>query len=208
VILVGFLCTAGSLLTERAASAQTDAVDDHDRVINELRLKESEMKKLLTPAVFAALQRLEATRNAFLDARSSEQPINNAGQAREAESEGEDEDREWLDCLKKVEKGEPPNSLIDAGNFSDWDARLNDAYKAARKTLAEECPETPQSGAERCVSPEILVNTERAWLRYREAWVQMGAVRWPKIPPDKWRAWLTEERWYQLIDLSSPLIKP
>jgi len=41
-------------------------------------------------------------------------------------------------------------------------------------------------------------DADRAWLKYREAWVQFGASRWPQIPADQWRAWQTAE-WTALL---------
>jgi hypothetical protein len=32
------------------------------------------------------------------------------------------------------------------------------------------------------------------WMRYREAWVQFGKVKFPSVTADSWRTWLTRER--------------
>ena len=33
--------------------------------------------------------------------------------------------------------------------------------------------------------------TQRSWLRYRDAWVALAAVRWPALPQEVWLAWLS-----------------
>jgi uncharacterized protein YecT (DUF1311 family) len=47
-------------------------------------------------------------------------------------------------------------------------------------------------------SAERIRNTERAWLAYREAWVEFGGLKWPKVSADSWRTWLTQERTAEL----------
>jgi hypothetical protein len=42
-----------------------------------------------------------------------------------------------------------------------------------------------------------------AWLRYRDAWVEFGKVRYPAVPAHAWRAWFTRQRidmWKALLD--------
>jgi len=42
---------------------------------------------------------------------------------------------------------------------------------------------------------------QRAWLRYRDAWVEFGKVRYPAVPAHAWRAWFTRQRIDMLKEL-------
>ena len=44
------------------------------------------------------------------------------------------------------------------------------------------------------VNADGVRDTQRAWLRYRDAWVAFAATRWPDTAGDAWRAWLTDTR--------------
>ena len=51
------------------------------------------------------------------------------------------------------------------------------------------------------IRPEGIRDTERVWIRYRDAWVAFGAKRYPSVPADAWRTWATTERERQLREL-------
>jgi hypothetical protein len=44
------------------------------------------------------------------------------------------------------------------------------------------------------MTEERLLKGERAWIRYRDAWVDYGTRLWPSTSTDSWRTWLTLER--------------
>ncbi len=45
--------------------------------------------------------------------------------------------------------------------------------------------------------------TQQAWLAYRDAWVALGAARYPAVPAHVWKALLTQRRIEQLAELDS-----
>jgi uncharacterized protein YecT (DUF1311 family) len=74
-----------------------------------------------------------------------------------------------------------------AAQLARADAALNAVYQRYMKTA----PEDPRcQGGYR----EGVRNAQKRWLRYRDAWVRLGAKVRPEVPPEAWRAWLTQER--------------
>ena len=55
------------------------------------------------------------------------------------------------------------------------DEALNAAYQAELSSLPASCPSPDRPIG--CISQEGLRDTERAWIRYRDAWVIFGRVR-------------------------------
>ncbi len=89
----------------------------------------------------------------------------------------------WLAALKGIQNGVAPASDTDPSTLNQLDRNLNAKYHEA---LAEfkDCE------GDQCFAPQIR-DADKAWLKYREAWVEFGALRWPSIPADQWRAWQT-----------------
>ncbi len=73
------------------------------------------------------------------------------------------------------------------------DERLNATWKKVRAVPADQLGTVKQSD---------LLAGQRAWLRYRDAWVAFGSQRWAAVTPATWIATLTEARVRQLKELS------
>lgn len=97
----------------------------------------------------------------------------------------------WLAALKSLENNVPPASGADPSTFAQLDNRLNSAY---RESLDESKGCAPPD----CFAAQIRA-ADRAWLEYREAWVKYGALRWPALPANQWRAWQTAI-WIPLLE--------
>lgn len=41
---------------------------------------------------------------------------------------------------------------------------------------------------------EGIRTTQRSWLRYRDVWISFGAIHYPQVSADSWKAWLDKER--------------
>ncbi|HYG46669.1 MAG TPA: lysozyme inhibitor LprI family protein [Allosphingosinicella sp.] len=67
------------------------------------------------------------------------------------------------------------------------DSALNAAY---RKRLGETSGEH-YPGA---VTRQGVRDAERAWLRYRDAFLAFAAIKFPRVPRDELAAWLTRKR--------------
>jgi uncharacterized protein YecT (DUF1311 family) len=88
-------------------------------------------------------------------------------------------------ALEAFEHGTLPQSTPD--EFKRADADLNARY---RQLQAHEF----QSAALTGVDFDSIKTAQRVWLRYREAWVKFGTIKYPDVTADSWRTWLTRER--------------
>jgi uncharacterized protein YecT (DUF1311 family) len=92
----------------------------------------------------------------------------------------------FLERLKDAERGTLP--ALGPADHAAADAELNRVYaQALRSDL---------SGS--TVTAAGIKATEKAWIRYRDAWVAFGAQRYPRLPAEAWKALLTRERIEQL----------
>ncbi|MDB5693716.1 MAG: hypothetical protein JWO81_2779 [Alphaproteobacteria bacterium] len=130
---------------------------------------------------FAALQRAHA---AFVEAHGSGE-VDMSGTARGAmEIAAEETARdEFAELLQNFVAGRMP--AVSHARFAAADARLNQAY---RKALAEAGPD---SGT---VTKEAIRDAQRAWLRYRDAFLAFAAIKFPSASRDSLAAWLTDKR--------------
>jgi uncharacterized protein YecT (DUF1311 family) len=96
---------------------------------------------------------------------------------------------EFLNMLKGFKTSGFPS--YSAKDLAEADATLNKHYQEALKSSAEDpCPYGAEE-KELCV-PQIEIRTmERAWIRYRDAWVAFGAIKWPQVPTESLRTYLT-----------------
>jgi hypothetical protein len=74
-----------------------------------------------------------------------------------------------------------------AARLAAEDALLNAAYRERLQAAAAES----HAGA---VTKEGIRAAERAWLRYRDAFLAFAAVQYPRVPRDELAAWLTRKR--------------
>lgn len=96
--------------------------------------------------------------------------------------------RRWITDLDAVRNGSALTAEIPASSLPKADLDLNRWY---RKLLTD---------AHIVGDDDVTAvrEAERAWIRYREAWVVYGTLRWPETVPDQWRAWQTVE-WTKAI---------
>jgi hypothetical protein len=88
--------------------------------------------------------------------------------------------------LQQFEAGRLPE--FTALEFSKADAELNSIYSKIQSDPKNNIEEGTS------VTPEGVKIAQRAWLRYREAWVKFGHVKYPSVTPESWKTWLTQER--------------
>ncbi len=125
-----------------------------------------------------------------------------SGTARGAFAVGARENLETtlLDAVTRFESGKRPTQK--AGDFARADKALNATYKATMAKLAAGRGDG-LFGDYGTIGPDGVRQTQRAWLRYRDAWVRFATLRWRGTPADAWKAWLTEERTRALAGLVS-----
>lgn len=154
--------------------------------------------KLVAPwsaAEKQAFARLESRAGDFFDLRSTEE-IDLSGTARAAFTVREEaRQREaFRAAVVAFEKGALPRE--NDADFARLDARLNTVYRQLKALPESQFLTIRFDGVQR---------TQRSWLAYREAWVAFGKVKYPKVAPNAWRAWLTRKRIAMLEELVKQL---
>lgn len=89
-------------------------------------------------------------------------------------------------ALKAFEHGDVPRG--DHVSAIEADRTLNETY---RKNIADAETHKSEYGA---IQPEGISNAERAWIRYRDAWIPFAKLRYPSLSPDAWLTLLTKDR--------------
>ncbi|MEA3063975.1 MAG: hypothetical protein QOJ27_410 [Sphingomonadales bacterium] len=138
------------------------------------------------PAEAEAFARLRQAQEAFASAHGDGE-VDMSGTARGAMAvNAEEEARDsFLALLRDLAAGHAPR--YDAGGYRAADARLNAAYrKRMQATVPVDSP-----GA---VTREGIRDAQRAWLRYRDAFLAFAAVKYPSVSRDSLAAWLTDQR--------------
>ena len=137
-----------------------------------------------TAAETQALARLRQALEGFAEAHGTGE-VDLSGTARGAmATEAEEAVRDdFLAMLGELAAGRPPR----AGGYRAADAKLNAAYrKLMQATVSVDSP-----GA---VTRDGIRGAQRAWLRYRDAFLAFAAVKYPRVPRDGLAARLTDQR--------------
>ncbi|OBV39906.1 lysozyme inhibitor LprI family protein [Janthinobacterium psychrotolerans] len=147
-------------------------------------------------AAQASYQKLEAASAKFADARAGKE-TDLGGTARAAMSIAARTAE--LDLLardvKQYEAGKLPSSMTQA-QAQALDKQLNVIYGKLMKQ-----PKPDYAGA---VDKDGIRDTQRLWLKYRDAWMDFGAVHYPSVTSHTWAAVLTARRNAQLQELLEP----
>ncbi len=115
--------------------------------------------------------------------------VDMSGTARAAEEVGEQETLEESFKEKIVTADKCGFTLYKDGQLNDADKELNNVYSKVMNA------KDPIWGT---VTKQRIRATQRAWLRYRDAWVIFGAVRCPEVTASSLKTLLTKERTLQL----------
>ncbi len=138
-------------------------------------------------AAYAPLARAEA---AFVDARGQgEVDQSGSGRAAAVVAAEDAQERAFAALLADAEAGRIPPAAASA--VPDADAALNAASAALMRRA-------PALARDTTVTAAGLAAAQRAWLRYRDAWIAFAHARHPALPPDALLARLTRERAAQL----------
>jgi len=88
----------------------------------------------------------------------------------------------FVETLTQFEKREQPEGM--SGDFAEADRALNDIY---RQLLAWADPDVG-------TTQQDLRHAERAWIAYRDRWLDFAKLRYPDLPADKIKTLLTRQR--------------
>lgn len=96
---------------------------------------------------------------------------------------------EFLITINKFEKGVFPHN----DNYSSADKNLNATY-----TKTMHC----DRGNDYHFNLDDCKETERKWIKYKEAWIEFAGLHFPQLKPQVLQTWLTEKRIKELDGLS------
>jgi uncharacterized protein YecT (DUF1311 family) len=166
------------------------------------RVRERRFGKLTAswPAAHrAAFSTLFKAYDAFRVARGSE--VDMTGTARVAfEIEAEEQEaRTFDDDLREFESGTVPAG--DEARLMQADARLNAAYRAVLAAKTSD-PGHPDRLGDSTILKADVRSAQRAWLRFRDAWVTFAARKYRHVQAAALKTRLTERRTAQLRDLA------
>lgn len=133
-----------------------------------------------------AFHRARQAHEAYVEAHGSGE-VDLSGTARGAMVvEAEEAERDQLTMLLGSLSGghRPPGG---AAAYKAADLKLNAVYRRLMR-------DTPSSEAPGAVTREGIRDAQRAWLRYRDAFLAFAAVKFPKVDRQGLAAWLTEQR--------------
>ncbi len=108
------------------------------------------------------------------------------------EAEAEVKDR-FLSDLEKFESGNTPRFTND--EFSSLDKELNQLYQKIMRTKIEGADGLIGYGT---VTKDGIKQTQKSWLKYRDAWVNFGRTRYPSVDDHSWMGHLSKHRIDQL----------
>jgi hypothetical protein len=139
----------------------------------------------------AALRKLEAAAAAFFGTRvNNEVDLTGTMRASLMEQEQVALEKGFLSAIQRLENGALPRAS--AAQFKATERQLNEVYSRIMKD---------PTFAYGTVTRDQIRKTERLWLPYREAWVALGAQRYPTVTPESWRTWIAKQRIAMLKDL-------
>lgn len=142
----------------------------------------SKITQAFTPAQATLFARLDVKADKYFDAHASNE-IDMSGTAR-GEFYVEERDamlKAFRGDVASFEHGKAPNET--PASCAAADKKLNDVYA---KTLKRTFYGT--------INKDGVRQTQRAWLPYRDAWVEFAASRYPNMSADSVRALLSRER--------------
>ena len=102
---------------------------------------------------------------------------------------------QFAEMLQRLSNGRAPR--FTTGQFGTEDLQLNQAYRARLED--ERQYDAPG------ISVASLQNAQRAWLRYRDAFLAFARVKYPNVQRDSLAAWITRNRSEIIPGLNSSL---
>lgn len=97
-----------------------------------------------------------------------------------------------LNSLNDFEHGKFP--MFGDAEYVQIDRELNRIYREIQNATENDAIEFSWGS----VTKGKIKTVQRAWLKYRDAWVEFAKHRYPSVAAVSWKAWLTRERVEQL----------
>lgn len=146
-----------------------------------------------SPAENKAFEKLKKAAEDFAEKRSDLE-VDKSGSNRGEVSIAEDrlQQVDFIESLEKLEKNQAPRYTEQ--QLQTEDAQLNRLYRKLRS-------EKPEESSGGYISFRGIQTTQKAWLRYRDAWVEFAKLKYPSYPAGSIGAWFTKKRNHMLRSL-------
>ncbi|WFP49777.1 lysozyme inhibitor LprI family protein [Methylomonas sp. EFPC3] len=144
----------------------------------------TKLTKSWTESENKAFSLLTQSANGFFNARRDKE-VDGSGTAYGAmmvEEEASLKD-DFLAALQSFDAGRTPS--FNTQQCAKADAKLNTVYK---KILAR------KNFSWGTVYQNSIKETQREWLKYRDAWVKFGSIKYPDVTADSWKTYWTQKR--------------
>ena len=129
-------------------------------------------------------QQLQNASRFYFEARTDNEINRIAIHASENEiSEDVALNKRMMELIKKTEQCQLP--LYTLEQYQAADKQINSLYQQVLKGDFSNCLGIKLDG---------IKETERAWVKYKDAWVNFGQTKCPSIPVDSWKTIITKER--------------
>jgi uncharacterized protein YecT (DUF1311 family) len=110
------------------------------------------------------------------------------------ESDEKDQKGAFFSDVLNFFSGKTPKFI--PGEFAKADRELNEVYKQTLKNILDN---TDQGTG---ISVDAVKKTQRAWIKFRDAWVAFAKEKFPSTNPEVWLLWLTQNRTKMLLQIN------
>ncbi len=139
-------------------------------------------------------ERLRLVWKKYLEASVNEVDQSGTGRSAFVIEHAESLEENFVSSMGKFSHGEFPSYSKE--DFIQVDRELNMIYKEIQGKTEN------QVSLWGTVTKDGIKNTQRAWLKFRDAWVIFAKQKYPSVADVVWKTWLTRERIEQLKEFS------
>lgn len=176
-----------SYCNDVTSGISTGACAEHDALVAESRreVQLAELAARWSPRERQLLGPLREANEAYVEAHGDEVDLGPMGRDPGLIEDMDSLHAEFFAMVQRLDAGTAPNYSRE--RFEAADIALNAAYRQSIRGPFDLTCDT-------CVRREGIQNAQRAWLRYRDAFLAFAAVKYPQVSRDSLAAWLTEQR--------------
>lgn len=162
--------------------------------------REKKIKSLLkkyTPPQRNSFQLLRQHAAAYFETRGNQEVsrASSDGAANTIRAKGRLE-QDFVNSLVSFEAGNLPRASLEEQRRAD--VELNAAYSTARVNV----PKNPVCGGQGCtVRRDGIADTQRAWMKYRDAWIAFAKTRYPDVDKNAFEWYFAKKRTAVLLKI-------
>jgi uncharacterized protein YecT (DUF1311 family) len=178
-------CSPGIPIDDASAAFGCEAELDED-LENKRIHRLAQLSAAWTEPQKDAFEKVLSALASYADADSSAEAVTGTGYGMDMLRVKDEVNRQFAGDINRFDKGRLP-----AFTHRDYllaDQVLNAEYGKVMSGLSR------KNGNGGFVPPQRVRETERAWLKFRDTFVEFAKLRWPQASADRWLTFLTRER--------------